>query len=536
MRRFIVLILTSLLLLAVQAQGATTYYAVPDIYNPAMPPAPVSSGVTYIVAKAGAWPTSKADCISGVSSIQALWTASANGDAIVLSGGVSGVTYTGTAIDTDSWLTSAKTNTTIRAADPSDPSYLSHNGPPTLAVNGANRLFTNNQTGTVIKGIGWHSPTGAGSVYVGYLSQDITFDSCPFENNGGVGFWSIGGANVTFLGCTYRGTANLGVISMTSGSLRIFNNPGETWDTSNITTQVVFNLTGGTSVDIGGPEGCMLTNTCPEFRGSNSNAVIGYSGVTNTTNNMFTISGIATQKIQDVKITRAGYYTVKSNNATNELKIRRNEIAESNYHAVFAENAGTGEDSEVNDNYIHDLQGADNSNYKSCGIRFGAGVVNTWVLRNRVILPYANGIDLGDSAVSGNSVFFNTIFGGLLPNCHGLNAQSGAHDNWFGYNHVTKRTGIDKGQLFSWTIGTTHAKNYFDHNIGILTGGQDANLVYGSYVPDGSASVTSSTSLANWKSIVAAQSAAGWFSDLSGAGAAGTHDVYGWQYQGVLGF
>jgi hypothetical protein len=474
--------------------GGATYYVIDD---------PANSG-TKVCYKSSSWPTGADTCNTN---IKTLWLATSSGDAIVLDGGISGKSYSGTQLWVSSNpLISQQTNITIRSAVSGDPDYANHSGNVTI-TSSSNSTISNTHAGTVFSGISFVTTGGSG--YVIGSSADMTIIS-PSIINGSTIFFSFTGGTNTLNITSYSGSADKIAVNQTSGTGSIVINSG-IWDLTSVKSVQPFYVTAGTSFIVDGGT----------FTGSDT---------PNSVNTMFSIAGVATQIIKPGKIINAGYISISSNNATTELKIEPAtgeqflEITGGNYHGILIQNTGSGGNHEISHVFAHDFKG-DNVTYKSCGIVGSTGAVGVSINHN-IILPLANGIDMQATTATANTISNNIIMGGTLPNCHGLDSQSGAYSNKFANNIVYKRTGIDKGQCFSFSIGTTHAHHLFDNNLCYLTNGQDADLVYGAYSADGSTSETYSTSLADWQAIVVTQSDLGWFTGLGGTGRAGVSDIY----------
>ncbi len=199
--------------------------------------------------KSGTWPTAS----DTAGTMKQAFTAMSAGDTLVLGGGTTGITYSGTTDIADSfpWDFYNKANTTIRTALSTDPEYSSHNGIVTLdiatanvhgfTVNSANMVFSGRpyawpktlRIGNSVVTSGKHIFTSANSRIgtfndIEFFSQNraindggvaLVFNRCYFKNI--PGYVLISSANSVFNFCIFQ---NYGGLIVGTGS-PVFNNP-----------------------------------------------------------------------------------------------------------------------------------------------------------------------------------------------------------------------------------------------------------------------------------------------------------------------
>lgn len=405
----------------------STYYIIKD---------PLNAGkIRYLL---NTWPAPDGGNGTGNTDITTLLNL-ASGNTIVVDGGASGLTYSGTELFTNSTLSPFRSNFTFRSPISSDPSYTSHNGLVTfLAANSAVVFAATSASNITVSNFIFQSTTSGASKLLDFNIASGTVSNCTIIANSSSHTNVIAvrgnGTNMTFSNLTYSGTCNANVILHTNGTLTV---SGGNIDASHIASNAAINSSGANVIVVID----LLT-----LSGNVSSTSSGF-GISVNTDISFTLTNSIIYNFNTSAI-------ITSN--SNSVSIHGNLIYNiTNGYGISNGSAGAN----IYNNTIHDVT------YASNGYGIYSLASNCTIYNNIIYNVDAMGIYIGGST---SNVYLNTI-----------------HDCW---NKLARgKGGIGSGiGLVDSASGNLIYRNYIYNNfIGIsfdIAAGTGANAVFSNLV------------------------------------------------------
>lgn len=405
----------------------STYYIIKD---------PLNAGkIRYLI---NTWPASNGSNGTGNTDITTVMNIT-SGNTIIIDGGISGLTYSGTELFTNSTISPFRSNFTFRPPISADPDYSNHNGLVTfLAANSAVVFAATSASNITISNFIFQSITSGASKLLDFNIASGTVSNCTISANSSSHTNVIAvrgtGTNMAFSNLTYSGTCNANVILHTSGTLTV---SGGNIDASHITSNAAINSNGS---------GIVVTIDSLTLSGNTSGAGGGF-GVAVGTATSFTLTNSTIYNFNTSAIITS---------STNNVSIHGNLIY--NITNGYGINNGSAS-ANIYNNTIHDVT------YASNGYGIYSLASNCVVYSNIIYNIDAMGICMGGSA---NDIYLNTV-----------------HDCW---NKLARgKGGIGSGiGLVGSASGNLVHRNYIYNNfVGIsldIVGGTGANAIFSNLV------------------------------------------------------
>ena len=438
-----------------------TYYVIKD---------PSSMG--YVRYLANTWPAANGSNGTGGVTLSAILNLSSN-STIIIDGGVSGLSYSGSELGTSGTLSSYKANLVIRPANISDPDYTSHNGGVSfISSSGAILLSTVVMTGFNFTGFVFESTAAGGGTCLFDLNiTSGTFTDCSIINNYGghsSGVVLVRGAtsNVTFNNTNFSGTGNNMYILQNTGALAVNDC---IMDGTRITSHAAINCSGSGSTTLlhaltitgnsGSASGNMAISAgvCSSF--TISNCDISNYGAT-----PITISASATNVlIFGNNIHNGTGYGITNNSSGAQIynNVINNITYSSNGYGIY----NNSNNSSIYENIIHDMDGSGIYNLGNTNNIYRNTIYNCW-----------NGLARGSGGVgsammiaggsSGNKIYRNYVYNNFKGIAIATSSGTGAniiYANLAYHNYVNdidqqEDAGVNHEMIYNNTV--IHSPDY----------------------------------------------------------------------------
>lgn len=438
-----------------------TYYVIKD---------PISPGTLRYLANT--WPNPNGtDGIGSVTLTTILNLASNN--TIVIDGGMSGLSYSGTELGSSGTLSSYRANLIIRMTSINDPDYADHIGLVSLiSSSGAILLSTVVMSNFNFTSLIFESTSSGGASCL--FDLNITsgvFNDCSIINNygshtSGVVLLRDSSSNVTFNNVNFSGSGNNIYILQNNGRLTV---NGGYMDSTNLTSKAAINSSGTGIIGV-----------------INGLTVTGNDGTSNG-NMAISIGTCSSFVVSDCDISHYGSTPIITTGSSGNISIFRNTIYNCRGYGLINNSPAA----QIYDNDIHDIAYSGNgygiyNNANECSIYeniiydidaigiYNLGnnnniycnrTYNCWNGMNRGSGGLGTGIFLGNGA-SANRVYRNYVYNNFTGITIATNSGTGANavfSNLVYQNHINdidqqQDSGVNHELIYNNTV--LHSPSY----------------------------------------------------------------------------